>query len=293
MNRVFIPFLFLAVFPLALAAQEARQPQDAIDAEARGATGAKARDGIRFRGIAESGFLAVLSHQVQFGKDGTDFDYVEAGGQDVLYPVSRFSLEAEAGRHTVILLYQPLLIESEAFLKEDAVFDGQTFPEATGLKSTYGFPFYRASYLFQLFPGNPRHDLALGGTLQIRNARIVFESLDSSRLRRNSGVGLVPALKARGRSRFHERFFAEVEADGIYAPVSYLNGSDNEIVGAILDAAVRVGANVREPASLFLGVRYLGGGATGTSEDDDGPGDGYVKNWLHFAFFTVGFGYAF
>ena len=283
LNRVLAPFLFLAILTLTLAPP--LSSQEAVDP--------KARNGLRFRGIAESGFLTVLSHQVQFGKEGTDFDYVEAGGQDVLFPVSRFSLEAEAGRHTLILLYQPLVLESEEILRDDAVFDGLAFPQSTGIRSSYGFPFYRASYLYQLFPENPRTDLALGGTLQIRNATIVFESTDGSRLRRNSGVGLVPALKMRGRTRFHERFFAEVEADGIYAPVSYLNGSDTEIVGAILDAAARIGAEVREPASLFMGVRYLGGGATGTSEDDDGPGDGYVKNWLHIMFFTVGLDYAF
>lgn len=293
MNRAPATFLFAALLPLTLALPLASQEAADTRTEASAARDSKPRHGLRFRGIAETGFLTVLSHQVQFGKDGTDFDYVEDGGQDVLYPVSRFSLEAEAGRHTLILLYQPLVIESEEFLKDDAVFDGLKFPASSGIRSTYGFPFYRASYLFQLFPENPRADLALGGTLQIRNATIVFRSTDGSRLRRNAGVGLVPALKLRGRTRFQERFFAEVEADGIYAPVSYLNGSDNEIVGAILDAAVRVGAKVREPASLFVGTRYLGGGATGTSKDEDGPGDGYVKNWLHFMFFTVGIGYAF
>lgn len=279
MKRSLVPSLFIALLPLALPAQAA------VHSEASNA--------LRFRGIAETGFLSVLAHQVQFGKDGTDFDYVKAGGQDVFYPVSRFSLEAEVGPHTFILLYQPLLIQSEEFLRDDVVFDGLTFPDSTGIRSTYSFPFYRASYLFQLFPDNPRNDLALGVTLQIRNARIVFESTDGSKLRKNSGVGLVPALKMRGRTQIQERFFAELEADGIYAPVSYLNGSDNKIVGAILDAAVRVGAKVREPTSVFLGVRYLGGGSTGTSEDDDGPGDGYVKNWLHFMFFTVGMGYSF
>jgi hypothetical protein len=197
---------------------------------AQAAAESKARDRVRFRGIAESGFLAVLSHHVQFGKNGTDFDYVEDGGQDVLYPVSRFSLEAEAGRHTVILLYQPLLLVSEEPLRKDVVFDDLAFPDSTGIRCIYGFPFYRASYLFQLFRDNQRSDFAAGVTLQIRNARIVFESADASRLRRKSGVGLVPALKVRGRTRFRERFFMEVEAD-IPSERRMLVARDSRILG--------------------------------------------------------------
>lgn len=87
---------------------------------------------------------------------------------------------------------------------------------------------------------------------------------------------------------FGERFYAELEADGIYAPVSYLNGSDNEIVGAILDASLRAGLKVNKPGTVFINLRYLGGGATGTSTRDIWPGDGYVKNWLHFLTFSAG-----
>ena len=39
---------------------------------------------------------------------------------------------------------------------------------------------------------------------------------------------------------------------------------------------------------MFLNFRYLGGGATGTG-DPDFPGDGYVKNWLHFFNVSAGF----
>jgi len=79
-----------------------------------------------------------------------------------------------------------------------------------------------------------------------------------------------------------------LEADGIYAPVSYLNGSDNEIVGAILDSSLRTGIKMKEPINIFLNLRYLGGGAVGTSEDNQGPGDGFVENWLNFATVSLG-----
>lgn len=252
-----------------------------------------ASENIRFRLSADLGFLSVLSHTTQFGKNGTLFDYVEAGGQDVLFPASRFAAEMDVGqKNTFILLYQPLTIPSTVLLEDDVTIDNYTFEAGTGLNCLYNFPFYRASYLREFLAVDNRYSLALGLTLQIRNATISFESTDGSGYRTNRNVGLVPAFKLRGRIHFAERYFAGVEADGIYAPVSYINGSDNEVVGAILDANLCAGTSVRA-GMLFVNIRYLGGGATGTSTSDVWPGDGYVKNWLHFLIVSTGFTYSF
>ena len=61
-----------------------------------------------------------------------------------------------------------------------------------------------------------------------------------------------------------------------------LNGSRNNTVGAILDASVRAGYVVSPRATVWLDIRYLGGGATNTDPND------YAKNWLHFLFVGVG-----
>ena len=83
----------------------------------------------KFRAVSEIGFVSVLAHHVQFGQNGTYFDYVKDGGQDVLFPIFRFSIEMDVNkRNTFILLYQPLRIESQAFLRTDAVFNDITFP---------------------------------------------------------------------------------------------------------------------------------------------------------------------
>ena len=246
---------------------------------------------IQFRAIAELGYLAALSHKIQFSNDGTYYDYVKEGGQDVLFPFSRLSLEMDLGRqNTIVFLYQPLRIETQALLENDLIVDGLTFPAETGIRNLYNFPFYRISYLRELLPDNNRWSFAWGGTIQIRNATISFESLDGNLFRTDRNVGIVPALKFRTGRQIGQQFFAEIEADGIYAPVSYLNGSDNEVVGAILDGSFRIGSKVKGSDRLFLNLRYLGGGAVGTSTDDEGPGDGYVRNWLHFL--TVGAGYS-
>ena len=248
----------------------------------------------KFRAVAEIGFVSVLAHHIQLGQNGTYFDYVKDGGQDVLFPFTRFSIEMDVSkRNTFILLYQPLRIETQALLRTDVVFNDIVFPASTGINCLYNFPFYRFSYLRELMPDNPKYKFAIGGSLQIRNATISFESTDGTRFTNNNGIGPVPAIKIRSRAQLNSCFYAEVEADGIYAPVSYLNGSDNEIVGAILDASMRLGAQIHDSGRLFLNFRYLGGGATGTDTGDVWPGDGYVKNWLNFLTVSTGFVYEF
>jgi len=82
---------------------------------------------------------------------------------------------------------------------------------------------------------------------------------------------------------------SDIKLTGV-VELGYLNGSDNEVVGAILDASLRVGMEFEQPITAFLNFRYLGGGAVGTT-DIDGPGDGYVRNWLNFLTLTAGFRY--
>lgn len=246
-----------------------------------------------FRAVAELGFLNVLDHKIQFSNNGTYFDYRREGGQDVLFPISRLSLEYDfKKRNTFVFLYQPLRIESTVLLENGLVVDDLIYPAGTGVKLLYNFPFYRFSYLRKLKIKNDKYDLAIGGSLQLRNATISFESLDGARFRTNRDVGPVPAFKIKSKAQLNTKFFLEFEADGIYAPVSYLNGSDNEVIGAILDASLRTGLSLKEPIVVFFNLRYLGGGAVGTSDDSPSiPGDGYVRNWLHFSTVSLGFIY--
>ena len=245
---------------------------------------------IKFRTVAEVGFISVLAHQIQLGENGTYFNYVKEGGQDVLFPTTRFSIEVDVNnRNTFILLYQPLRIETQAVLRTDVVFNDISFPASSGINCLYNFPFYRFSYLRELTKNKEKFNFAIGGSLQIRNATISFESTDGGLYTDNRGIGPVPALKLRSKLRLNKHFYSELEADGIYAPVSYLNGSDNEIVGAILDASLRFGADVNALTTMFLNIRYLGGGATGTDTGDVWPGDGYVRNWLNILNISAGF----
>jgi len=167
----------------------------------------------QFNAIAELGFLNVFDHKIQFSNSGTNFDYRKDGGQDVLFPVSRLSLELESNRNTFYLLYQPLRIESQVLLKNDLIVDNELFISGSSVKLLYSFPFYRFSYTRELFPNRPKFNFALGGSIQLRNATISFESADGSIYRTNRDVGIVPALKLKTNYHFNDWFYAEIEAD--------------------------------------------------------------------------------
>ena len=82
---------------------------------------------------------------------------------------------------------------------------------------------------------DPDRELAVGGSLQIRNATIDFTSADGTMRRTNRDIGPVPLIKFRIKHTFKTGWFIGGEIDGIYAPVKYLNGSNTDVVGALLD----------------------------------------------------------
>lgn len=241
----------------------------------------------RLRPQVEMGFLGVLSNRIQFGKQGTYFDYQKEGGQDNLYFFARLSIEAEIARqHDFVFLYQPLELNTRVQLPLDLVVDEATFPKGTPVDLKYGFPFYRFSYLYDFFADDDR-ELSIGLSAQIRNATIEFASTDGEVLKSYRDIGFVPLLKSRGRYKFSNGLFIGHEIDGIYAPIRGVNGSDNEVTGALVDASLRVGLTLPLRSEAFLNVRYLAGGATGQS-DPEAFSDGRTKNWLQFLTVSLG-----
>lgn len=237
---------------------------------------------------AELGALAVPSHRIQFSKDGTLFDFVADGGQDNLFPYSRFSADLGLGeRNHVVFLYQPLDLRSRSVLVDDLVVDGLVFPAGTPMDYRYGFSFVRASWVRDLL-ADPERSFELGVSLQIRNAAIDFASADGTLARSNRDVGPVPILKVRGRGPLgDDGWWIGGEADGFYAPIKYLNGDTNDVVGAILDASVQAGVTLPQGMEPFVSLRYVGGGGEGTSSEAR-FGDGYVENWLHVTSLSLG-----
>ncbi|MFO0572420.1 MAG: hypothetical protein U1A78_00335 [Polyangia bacterium] len=244
---------------------------------------------VAFRLNAELGTIGVLKHTIQFSQDGTQLDYVREGGQDNLSFFARISAELELfRRHSFIFLYQPLDLRTEQVLSRDVSIDKLTFPAGTPVDFRYGFDFYRFSYQFD-FLKSARHELALGLGIQIRNANISFTSADGTLRRINHNIGPVPLLRLRARYTFDSGVFLGTEIDGLYARGKVITGSLYSFEGALLDASVRVGLVVSSFLDVYLNLRYLGGGASGVSENDPPPGDGYTDNWLHTLTASIGF----
>ena len=238
---------------------------------------------------AELGLLWPVSHTIQFGKQGTRIDYVAQGGQDNLFPFMRMSAEVELFKHhEIALLYQPLqLVTTQTARDEIRVFDTR-YAAGTPMRFTYGFDFWRLSYLYD-FNDSPETELAVGASLQIRNATIVTEAVDGSQANYTRNIGPVPVLKGRFRTDLGHGFWVGAEADGFYAPIRYLNGGTVDVEGAILDASLRGGMHLTPGVDTFLNLRDLGGGARGTNSNTREPGDGFSNNWLHFVSLTLGF----
>lgn len=249
----------------------------------------KAARSFRVELAAEVGLLAPLTHEFQTGTDGTSFDYIEEGGQDNLFPVTRWSVDLRLReRSTFTLLYQPLQLSTQQVATRDLRFDQVDFVAGTPIDFRYGFDFYRFSYAYDLFE-EERRDLELGVSLQIRNATIDFTSANGELRSSTRDVGPVPVLKARGRFESGQRTWWGFEADGFYAPIKYLNGGASDVVGAILDASLRAGVKASNGTEPFLNVRYITGGSEGTNNDPDFGKDGYTRNWLNFMTVTLGF----
>ncbi|MFN0061635.1 MAG: hypothetical protein ACKVPX_03860 [Myxococcaceae bacterium] len=237
----------------------------------------------------EIGFVGVLSHVIQFGRSGTEVDYLNDGAQNTLFPWTRFSADVTiAKRHTLVALYQPLDLETKQLLRRDIVVDDQLFPAGTPTNFGYSFPFWRLSYMYDFRP-EPDQEIGIGVSLQIRNSTITFASADGTLLRSNENIGPVPVVKFRARHTFANRMFIGTEIDGFYASGRIITGSGNDFIGSLLDASLRAGMALGPAADVFLNVRFLGGGARGLEENTLGPGDGFARNWLYT--FTVSLGF--
>ena len=201
-----------------------------------------------FESSVEVGFLGFFYHKVQFSEAGTYFDYVKDGGQNVWFPFRRLSGDVLLGnRHRLVFLVQPIDIRTEVLVPTSGLeVDGAVFDPGSPIELRYGFDFYRLSYLYD-FLKDPRNELAVGASLQIRDAVITFSGEDASEsdlLRDERDVGPVPALKFRAKYYLNDFVWLGSEIDGIYAAGRGVTGStevSTDFVGAIVDASLRAG----------------------------------------------------
>ena len=225
----------------------------------------------------EQGTIAILSHTYQNGEEkgqNDTFDFVKQGGQDNLYPFSRYSVGATiADSHRVWFTYQPLnLITNVEFTKKvtigDIYFDGSgpTMP----MKLTYSFPFYRATYTYDLLSKYDNAYLGVGIAMQIRNVSIKFKQIDGDKLYVAHNVGLVPALALYSEYSFPFGLTLSADIAGSYANSSLFNGATYDFSGSILDASLSMAYDLPDGFAVFGTLRYFGGTSDGTSSNSSG-----------------------
>ncbi|MCX7775083.1 MAG: hypothetical protein WHT81_02870 [Rectinemataceae bacterium] len=222
---------------------------------------------------AELGTVKVFSHTYRVGPSpaNTEFDFVTMGGQEILFPFSRLSVQMLAdGRHSIRFLYQPLELTTQTVARTAFTIDDVTFAAGSPVDIVYSFPFYRVTYLYDLLRG--ADFLGVGAAVQLRNASIRFSGFDAvgNDVRAVSqNLGIVPALAVAGEFGLPGGFFAGFEATGIYASSALLNGATFQFEGSILDASIRAGRRFQSGAEAFLNFRFLGGSAAGVSQYPD------------------------
>jgi hypothetical protein len=259
----------------------------------------------------ETGALAILSHQYQSGgdstgitgsgaaKDGAIFDFIKQGGQDILFPYQRLSMDLHFGEANIVtFLYQPLTLTTKTVVGRNGttapvVVDGVSFPSGTVLDLVYGFDFWRGSWLFNFAHGRGEI-LGAGLSLQVRNATISFTTTDGTLRAISQNIGPVPILKARYAHWFSKDFGIDMTGDGIYVASAFFNGSTKAFAGWLWDVSLSAKTTFVEGSTAFLTLRSVGGGAQGNNAYDansatTSSASSYSYNALATAAVTLGF----
>jgi hypothetical protein len=238
-------------------------------------------------GSIELGYSAVTSHTVQFSKSGTQFNYVKNGGQDILFPFARADVTLRTSdKDRFVFLYQPLELNTRVIVRDELKVDDVTFASETPVDFKYSFPFYRFSWLRDTW-SDESTKIALGGSLQLRNARIEFTSVDGKQHRSNRNVGPVPIFKFQSRTKIEDDVWWGTDIDSIYVPVKYLNGGNSDVVGSFHDIALKLGFPVVSWLDAAFVSRYIGGGAKGTNKTPLRGSDGFSDNQIHTINFSL------
>lgn len=250
---------------------------------------------LAFNFEVETGLVGVLAHTYQSGKTAEGayaFDFVNEGGQDILFRFDRYVAGMTINKkHRIRLLYQPLEITTNVTFRDDVMIDSVVFSDGTPMEIKYGFPFYRFTYSYS-FVNTDRLQLAAGLALQARNASIVFKEVSGENMTVSQNVGPVPAINLYGRYQFDGGLYLSLDATGLYASSSIINGASFSFEGSILDASLRAGYPLREGLDVFANLRFLGGTAKGDSEYVERtwsePTQSYTSNVLATSSFTLG-----
>ncbi|MDZ4808298.1 MAG: hypothetical protein SGI96_08500 [Bacteroidota bacterium] len=118
-------------------------------------------------------------------------------------------------RHTISLLYAPLMVTSSGSTNRQIDFNGVTFPSNTDLHASYTFNSYRITYRYDIIK-KPKFEFGLGFTAKIRDAEIALTSQGMAASKKN--VGFVPIINFRLNWKLNEKMSILFDGDALAAP---------------------------------------------------------------------------
>jgi hypothetical protein len=172
-------------------------------------------------------------------------------------------------RHTISLLYAPLVVHSAGTTAKQINFSGTTFPSNTFVKASYKFNSYRATYRYD-FIKNAKTEFGFGFTAKIRDAKIELQSPGLIGEKKN--VGFVPILNFRWLWNCNDKLGLLLEGDALAAPQ-----------GRAEDVRIAAMYTISDNIGISAGYRILEGGA-----DND-----KVYSFALFHYLSVAFSYTF
>jgi hypothetical protein len=180
------------------------------------------------------------------GDAGTRFSLSEGAFQSETAPIVRIQAGARWGRHTLFGTFAPVRLRANGQSGEAILFRGQAFTADENASARYRFDTYRLTYRYALVAA-PRFELALGGTVLVRDAEIRLEEPGHSTAEKN--VGVVPLLSFRLAGRLSGPVWLVLDGDALASK----QGRAEDLI---------VGLELRSGELAFrAGYRLLEGGA--------------------------------
>jgi len=172
-------------------------------------------------------------------------------------------------RHTISLLYAPLIVKSNGSTNKQIDFEGVTFPSNAALNASYKFNSYRITYRYDIVKKS-KVEFGLGFTAKIRDAEIALNSQGLAASKKN--VGFVPIINFRLNWKMNDKIGILFEGDALAAPQ-----------GRAEDVLLAGTYKFSDQFLVRLGYRVLEGGA---SNDE-------VYNFALFHYASFGVSYSF
>lgn len=219
------------------------------------------------------GRLFINSNDIIFGSSGNMFDLKEDGGQNILFPFTRFTASISEQNHSIYFIYQPIYLKTKQVIRNRFKADELFFDVGDPIDLIYNFPYTRISYLY-LIPLS-KVDISFGASLQIRNA--FFSITNSSGERRviRSSVGTLGLANLKiSYNLYNIKLESDINLIG-------LNQKRRDRGGFFHEFGIKAIKQQRNKLKLSIGLRIFKGGYAGKSKSTKSDQTRFTSNWLH------------